>query len=269
MDSTLRAAQITKNLNTQRFGRSMEILDHTVSTNSYLRSKAADTELSEGFVVAALTQSGGRGRRAQVFASPAGGLYFSLLLRPKLPARENAIITVLTAVAICRGIEETAGVQAAIKWINDVYIEDKKLCGILAESTVDGGTGRFGSVVLGIGVNVNSRLRDFPPALRGTVTTLRELTGNEISRSKLLAVILNHLEKLIDGLGDPLIIADAMAEYRRRSFILGREIEIISSAGNYLAKAVDIDDKGRLAVRTADENIILLNSNEVRVRTST
>ena len=264
----LTAATVADHLNTRWFGRSIEILDNTASTSSYLRSKAAEqgAELPEGYVVAALSQSGGRGRQSRTFSSPSGGLYFSLLLKPGTMAGDTTIITALAAVAVCRAVEELCGIKTSIKWVNDIYIGDKKLCGILTEGSIEGETRRLDNAVLGIGVNVNSALRDFPPEISDTVTTLREHTGNVIPRGKLLAMILNNFERLYDGLNNPSVISEAMGEYRHRMFILGREIEVISPAGNYFAVAVDVDDRGRLKVRTADGNTVTLDSGEVRVR---
>src|SRR5699024_2888066 len=136
------------------------ILEQSVdSTNSYLKRKAA--QLEDGYVVIADVQTGGRGRMGRTFYSPGGvGVYLSVFLRPKLPVSSVQLITLVAALAVTDMIESLCGLEAQIKWVNDVFIDGKKACGILTEASITGENGALDYAVIGIGVNVSTR--DFP-----------------------------------------------------------------------------------------------------------
>ena len=164
------------------------------STNNYLK-KLASGGAAEGTVVIADEQTAGRGRMGRSFASAPGcGIYMSMLLRPEGCTADCAPgLTAVAAVAVCRAIEKVCGRAPGIKWINDLYLRGKKICGILCESSVK--DGRVNYAVLGIGLNVTTRAEEFPEELRETAGSLYTQTGFVFERGKLIAAIIAGLVK--------------------------------------------------------------------------
>ena len=220
------------------------------STNTALKEMAA-AGAPEGTTLIAARQTGGRGRRGRQFHSPEGGLYLSTLLRP-----DDAVgITCRAAVAAARAIESLCGAEIQIKWVNDLYINNRKVAGILAEG-VFAPDGTLSAVVLGIGVNVG--VTDFPAELQTIATSL----GNEdfhLAPEDLAAAFLNGLTQVL--------CADilAMEEYRRRNLVLGREVTVLRGGETYTAVAQSITDDGHLVVCTA-HGVTALSSGEVSLR---
>lgn len=241
----------------------IEIHEQLSSTNTFLK-EAAGTGEPEGKVVIAREQKEGKGRMGRNFYSPRGtGLYMSLLLRPSFDAREAWKITPAAGTAVARAIEKITGKYAQIKWINDVYYERKKICGILTESALesDGNTIRY--AVLGIGINVFTPPSGFPPEIRESVTALYpEGTENKGIRNRLAAEILNQFFYIYENFGNQ----DFMEEYKKRSFLIGEEVFIIHSDSREEALVIDIDDKGGLVVKTKDNKMKTLNSGEISIR---
>lgn len=230
------------------------------STSSELK-KRADT-LPEGYVLLADRQTGGRGRRGRSFFSPAGtGIYMSILLRPALPPEEAVSVTTAAAVAACRAIEECTEEKPSIKWVNDIFVRGKKVCGILTEgqSAPDGGTFRW--IVLGVGFNVTPPEGGFPGELSpvaGSVLPKREAGV----RPRLAAAFLRQFFALYDALPSK----SASAEYRERCFLPGKEIFVLNGEEKLPARALDVDGECRLVVQYGDGRIEALHSGEVSVR---
>ena len=189
-------------------------------------------------------QSAGRGTRGRSFESPEdGGIYFSLLLYPELYAGEAHLLTCAAAVAVCRALESTdQGIMPQIKWVNDIYLGSKKLCGILTEGECkDNGALRY-SV---IGIGLNAKKAPHSPEVDAIMTSL-ESEGFEVSPTRLVAQIVDELLTLV---GDK---KSTVEEYRRRSMLIGREVEISSCGAVSVERVTDIDDE--CALITEDEN---------------
>ena len=193
-------------------------------------------------LVLAETQSGGRGRRSRSFFSPPGGLYLSV----GFPAAGELAVTCRAAVAAAEAVEAVAGRACGIKWVNDLYYEGKKVCGILAETAGEG-------VIVGIGVNLIPA--PLPPELAGTVGFLD--CGDV--REALAAASARHL------LANP-VDADFMDAYRRRSVVLGRDLTCTMGEISFPARALAIDDAGSLVVRRPDGVTETLRWGEVSIR---
>ena len=183
----------------------------------------------------------------------------SLILRPDLPAEKAVMITSMTAVAVARAIERLADVQVQIKWVNDLYIEGKKVCGILCEAGMDFERGRLEYAVVGIGVN--TARAEFPDEIKEIATSVGNVCGKDISNNRLIAEICNCMEEMYGQLEDGAF----MAESRRRSNVIGRNVVVLRGDERIPAKALDIDDEGSLVVETAD-GIVHVHSGEVSVR---
>lgn len=238
-------------------------LSETDSTNTVLRQLAMQNA-PEGTVVIADHQSAGRGRMGRSFLSPAGtGLYMSLLLRPTIPAAQAIRITTAAAVAVCRALERM-GCDGRIKWVNDIFFRERKICGILAESAL-AADGSLAYAVLGIGVNVAPPADGFAPEIADIAGAAFEDPPPD-ARDRLAETILTEFAPLYARIGEAR--AAHMAEYRRRCFLLGETITVhpLSGENAYESTAVDVDDECGLLIRLPGGEMRTLSSAEVRVR---
>jgi BirA family biotin operon repressor/biotin-[acetyl-CoA-carboxylase] ligase len=211
----------------------------TESTNAVLLAAA---EAPDRAVLAAEYQSAGRGRLDRSWISPPrAGLTFSVLLRPAAPPAAWGWLPLLAGIALAEAVHDVAGVAAALKWPNDLIAgpDERKLAGILAQSN-------GASVVIGIGLNV-STTRD--ELLYDTATSLGLLGADDVDRTGLLATILGRIDRwYATWTADPAVSAGA---YRARCATLGRQVRVtLSGAGSVEGVAADVDELGRLQVRT-------------------
>ena len=251
--------EIQRWLRADTIGARMELHQSLDSTNTRAKAIAA-TGAPHGFLVIAESQSGGRGRRGRSFFSPEhSGVYMTYVLRPKLLADRAVMITSMAAVAVARAIEAVADVDVRIKWVNDLYINDRKACGILCEASMDFESGQLEYVVLGIGINVGSMR--FPEELKDIATSIENECGQPVSRNRLIAEISNQLEDLYGQLET----GEFMAESRARSNVIGRDVLVMRGDERFTARAVDIDDRGRLVIQT-DSDLRRVDSGEVSLK---
>ena len=233
------------------------------STNNYLK-RLASGGAPEGTVVIADEQTAGRGRMGRSFASAPGcGIYMSMLLRPEGCTADCAPgLTAVAAVAVCRAIEKVCGRAPGIKWINDLYLRGRKICGILCESSVR--DGRVDYAVLGIGLNVTTRAEEFPAELRETAGSLYTQTGFVFERGKLIAAIIAELSSLYSvWLEGPSV---CHAEYKRRCIILDRQITVRSPGGELEAVAENISPDYGLVLRLPNGERRTVHSGEVKIK---
>ncbi len=230
------------------------------STNTAAK-QLANAGAQDGVLIAAEHQTAGRGRLGRQFFSPKGnGVYFSLMRRLPFPADVTTLVTSAAAVAVCRAIQSLYGIEAQIKWVNDVYINGKKVCGILTEASMNFESQTLDYVVIGIGINVTAQ--EYPPELASIITSLDRYTDKTIDRSRLIAAIVNVLDDFCEDLN----ARTFLAEYRARSFLMGQWIRVISPMQTYEAKVMEIDDNGHLVVQTSDGTMRVVSSGEVSVR---
>ena len=188
--------EILAHLTTERFGRIIDFHEVVVSTQKIAHHLAEDGA-SEGTLVLADEQNGGRGRLGRVWHSPKGsGIWMSLILRPQLLINQIPQLTLITAVAIVRAIKRVTGVECGIKWPNDILFNGKKVVGILTELQAEVENVR--AVIIGMGINVNVEAQDMPEDLNEIATSLKIITGKIQSRAKLIQAILSELEALYD-----------------------------------------------------------------------
>ena len=241
----------------------LKLFDSISSTNTVLKEMAEAGE-PEGLCLIAEEQTAGRGRLGRSFFSPPGsGLYMSLLLRPRQPAADAVNITACAAVAVARAIESLAPVRTGIKWVNDIIVDGRKVCGILTESSLDAESGRFDWVIVGIGVNTRSPEAGFPEELKALAGSAFGSAPIPELRCRLAAGILDQLTETLRDLKS----REIYEEYRRLSLVPGHEILILSPGNSpEPAFALDIDEDYALLVRTADGEIHRLNAGEVSIR---
>ncbi|MDO8124141.1 MAG: biotin--[acetyl-CoA-carboxylase] ligase [Candidatus Hermodarchaeota archaeon] len=217
------------------------------STNTYLKEKGTVGE-REGLVVLADTQIAGKGRFERSWHSPPGGLYFSILLRPMtISAAEAPLITLTAGVAVAKVLQTALGVQAKLKWPNDVLIENRKVCGILAESTLIGADIEY--VVLGIGVNANTPLNEMPSDLQTSATTLQHILNRPVDLPRLFGYLLGQLEFWYIRLRDQ-GFASINREYRRLCTQLGKSVTVTIGKEKLTGVAKDIGADGSLVLHT-------------------
>jgi len=241
----------------------VEVLKSVTSTNTLLREKATEGA-PEGYLLAAEMQTAGKGRRGRNFHSPAGhGVYFSLLLKPGSKTNEAPLLTSAAAVAAAQAIEEVIGVSVGIKWVNDLFSDGKKVCGILTEAVFDMESGLIDSAVVGIGINITKPETGYPEEIADIATALTDENATVDSRRcRLIATTINNFWEFYQNLGK----REFLSEYRKRSIILGKDIKVISADVETPARALEIDDDCGLVVRYESGEIKTLSSGEISIR---
>ena len=233
----------------------LEVYDEITSTNTVMKANA--DHLPEWHAILAGMQTAGRGRSGRSFYSPgATGLYLSVLLKPAISASDATRITTAAAVAACQAIEDCTDATPAIKWVNDVFVNGKKVCGILTEASLDLESGGLAWAVMGIGFDVYEPEGGYPEELKEIAGAIAKTREKDL-RARLAAAFLRHFYELC---------RDLVEEYRKRSFLIGQSIEVYGSDKMIPAVAVDVDDECRLIVRYDDGREEALSSGEVRVR---
>jgi BirA family biotin operon repressor/biotin-[acetyl-CoA-carboxylase] ligase len=199
----------------------------------------------EGIIVIAEVQTRGRGRLSREWLSPEGGLYFTIILRPKISPAYAPRVNLMAATAVAATIKKLFGLRAELKWPNDVLIAGKKVCGILAE--MDAEMDVVNCVNVGIGINANTSI----PQFEKTVTSLRDVLGRVISRKELLTALLVEIERRLPSL----MKADLLEEWKKLSATLNRDVRISSLGEEVIGQAIDIDATGALILKSKDGSL--------------
>ncbi|MFH1073722.1 MAG: biotin--[acetyl-CoA-carboxylase] ligase [Candidatus Firestonebacteria bacterium] len=233
------AAEIRDGLTTEYIGRELYCFNEAGSTNE-LAMKLAEGRASEGAVVIAEKQTAGKGRLGRQWISPAGsGLWFSIILKPKINPQHSSKLTFISGLAVLDAIKSVAGLKAGLKWPNDVLVNGKKVCGILTE--IKAGPDIIHFQVIGIGVNVNFRGNDFPEPLKGFATSLFEESKKEVSRLKLLKEILKNIEtsyELFKKEG----FNPFLSRWKEHSVTLNKKVKVSGLRESFEGLALDIDE---------------------------
>lgn len=244
----------------------IEVYKSVSSTNTLLKEEAAKGAPA-GRVIVAETQTAGRGRFGRSFYSPVrAGIYMSLLLRPQLELQQSLFLTTATAVAVSKAIDQVTGKATVIKWVNDIYYKNKKVCGILTEAATDFESGNLEYAVIGIGVNVTAPEEAYPEQLQSVAAPVFDKDDyHPENRCRLAGEILNQLAI---HLQDPRR-REYLEAYRNKSFLVGQEIYILprEKEGSPLAaKVIGIDDNVGLVVQFPDGRRKTLTAGEVSIR---
>jgi BirA family biotin operon repressor/biotin-[acetyl-CoA-carboxylase] ligase len=256
----LRPEDVRHGLRTKAIGKVIHFSQEVTSTNTLAMGLAADG-VPEGTVVIAETQTSGKGRLGRKWISPKGNLYLSVILRPNIPMHKAPLITLTGAVAVASAIRTTCGLEAGIKWPNDILISGKKVCGLLTEMSAE--QDRIRHIVLGIGVDVNMEMGELPLDVRSSSTTLAAEVGAKINRTALLQQILRDLERWYQKfLGNE---GDVLNEWKKLNMTVGNRITV-SGAGEALdGLAQGVDSDGRLIVRLDNGTIRTLAAGDVTI----
>ena len=259
----------------------LELLSSVDSTNNYLKARASQTSPAKercpsartgaegsapdpasphsGAVAVAEAQTAGRGRLGRSFDSaPGAGSYLSVLLHPACPPAALMTLTARAAVAVRRAIREAAGVEAGIKWVNDLVLNGKKICGILTELSVEAESGLVSYAVVGVGINCNRPAAAFPPELRSVAGSILSETGKRVDRNALTAALIRALSELPGE--------EWLTEYRAACVNLGRPVQILAPGRPPRpGTALDVGPNAELLVQT-ETGVEAVRSGEVSVR---
>ena len=259
----------------------IEFFETIDSTNTYAKTLLARSpQKCHQTIIAAASQTAGRGRLGRSFESPKGtGIYLSLIITPEGGITQPAVITASAAVAVCRAIKNLYGIEPAIKWINDIYVSNdgklKKCAGILTEGITNFETGQIESAVIGIGVNIkpNAKIKKSTAKdIAGFVTQAPRIDGSPQSdtlpsRARFISEIAGQVFKILD---EPL--PKVIAEYKSLSFLIGKKLTVYPLIGDdktaYKATAVDIDKNAALIVKLPNGTKKTLSSGEVTLHNS-
>lgn len=229
----------------------VQVFSEIDSTNLEAKRRATAVHNTPMLFVAD-SQTAGRGRMGRQFYSPdSTGLYMSYMYTPDCGFSDSVTVTAAAAVAVARAIKRLTDLEPEIKWVNDIYIGGKKVCGILTEAV----TGKDVKIIIGIGINITTQ--SFPKEIEGIADSLKI----SVDRNRLAARIVKELQVLISELSERSFIE----EYRRLSCVLGRDVTFIKNGEERYGKAVDIDRDGGLVVQTSDGSITL-NTGEISLK---
>ncbi len=236
----------------------IHVYDTVDSTNTRAKQLAAEGCPSDTIVIAN-KQTAGKGRLGRNFYSPPdSGLYLSYVLRTNLRAEDAVLITTAVSVAAARAIQNLTGQEVKIKWVNDLYYKEKKICGILTEAISDFESGCIEAVVIGIGINLSTE--QFPDGIRQTAGSL-EIDMRQISRNMLAAAVITE----VSGLEKMICNRSFLDEYRERSMVIGQRVSIVQQEGR-IVEVLGIDQNGGLIVKDAEGNQEVLRSGEISIR---
>lgn len=238
----------------------IEVLEKATSTNTLIRQRA--NELEEGFVIVAEEQTAGRGRLGRTFFSPdKTGLYISVFLKPRIAPQDAALITTAAAVAVCEALEKAGADNPQIKWVNDIFVNNKKACGILTEASFNAQSGMLDYAILGVGINIYEPEGGFPEDINniaGAVFTEK----NEDLRNRVIAYFLNSFMRYYQNLSEKAYFD----KYTEKCFVLGKDINVFCGDSVRCAKALSLDENCGLCVEYDNGEKAVLSSGEISIR---
>lgn len=254
------AGDVKQGLGTKIIGKEILHYAEVASTNT-LAMDLARTGAVDGTVVIAETQTGGKGRLGRTWASPAGNLYVSVVLRPAVPISKAPLITLMGAVAVASGLRRQCGVPAGIKWPNDILLSGKKVSGLLTEMSAE--PDRIRHIVLGIGVNVNMDCRALPPEVRRMSTTLAAAVGKRVDRTALLRTLLAELDlwyrRFLQNDGE------VLAAWKELNVTLGHRVTVRGGGATQEGLAAGVDAEGRLMLKLDDGSLRQVAAGDVTI----
>lgn len=240
------------------------VFEKSVNSTNTLAKKIARENASEFMLVTTQNQIAGRGRLGRSFESDNDkGIWCSFILKPGMTPENALIITVASATAVCKTLEEVCGLKTGIKWPNDIVIGGKKICGILSEMSCE--TGAIEHIVVGTGINVLQEAGDFSSEVAEIATSVLVETGRRFHRAEIISSLCYNMQEIYQ-----LVKSGGSREITKRwktySVTDGKMIKIIKDGSQAQARAEGIDEKGRLIITDADGNRTIYNSGEISIR---
>jgi BirA family biotin operon repressor/biotin-[acetyl-CoA-carboxylase] ligase len=241
-----------------RNNRDIDVLVYESIDSTNNEAKRLFKNGNGNMLICSKMQTAGRGRSGKNFYSPdKTGVYMSVVIRRKMPLTLAAKATTAAAVAVCEAIEALTDKKPQIKWVNDIFLENKKICGILTEAVASENKKNADGLIIGIGINVSTD--SFPDELKGIAGSLNE---KGIDKNLLVSFICDRVIEYSECLEK----TDCIAKYKERCFILGKEISYMKSGENFTATAVDIDANGGLVVKDKNGEVQTLQSGEISIK---
>jgi BirA family biotin operon repressor/biotin-[acetyl-CoA-carboxylase] ligase len=242
-------------------GREILFFETVSSTNTVALELAE--KATEGTVVLADSQDKGRGRLGRIWISPSGvNIYMSIILRPQIKPKDGSLITIMSAVACAEAIRNVTGVKITTKWPNDLMIKNKKVGGILTELKTQ--QQKITSAIVGIGINVNTDVREFPVDMKQRATSLKNEAGVSYSREPIVAEILNEMDRWYKTL-TTLEKEAILQAWKNLTSTLGRKVMIITPQETITGTAEAIDNEGMLIVRLPSGKSKRINSGDLKI----
>ena len=243
-------------LKDSQFSENICVFPVLESTN-FTAKEAAVNGAPHGSVTVALRQTFGKGRYSRTFFAPTGGIYMSFILRPEyIPFKNATTITAFAAISVCESIEAVTGKNPSIKWVNDIFLSDLKICGISTEAATELESGSFAWIVLGIGINYDTR--EFPENLAGIAGSIYPNGNAPQPKNRLAAEVINRILSRAYPTE-----TEVFAAYKKRLMMLGKNITVYSTNETYEATAIDIDEAGRLIVQKQNGETCALFAGEI------
>lgn len=244
----LSKSELLSSIKTSKIGKNIIYFNEINSTNIKAKELAQEN-IENGSLIIAERQTLGSGRFNRQWISPSGGLWFTLVLRPALPPIEAPKITQIAAASIYKTMSDL-DIDVTIKWPNDILLNNKKLCGILAEMKCDMDSVHY--LVLGIGININITENDFDESIKSIATSLKVHFKKEFSRTEILAKFLNHFENLYYNFVDNLDLSETISICRNHSSILGKQAKLITYNNEEIVTCISLSDTGDLIVKDSN-----------------
>lgn len=260
-------SEIASRLHTDWAGQNLHFMESTGSTNPDAKRFAEEGE-PHGTTVVADRQTQGRGRRGRSWSSPSGvSIYFTIVVRPEFAPDKASMITLVMALSVAQAIEEVTGLQAQIKWPNDIVVHQKKVCGILTEMSMTPELDEIQFVVVGVGVNTNhNSVEEFPEEIRKTATSLKIESGTHIDRAGLLERILARFEENYDRFEKVQDLSALRDAYQAHLINVDAQVRVLDPAGEYTGISRGISETGELIVERETGEQVLVYAGEVSVR---
>ena len=258
----LSKAEIESLVTTKWAGRQVVYYDETDSTNNQAKAAGEKGEV-HGTLFVADRQTAGKGRRGRGWESPSGNsVSVTILLRPEIPPVKAPMLTLVMALAVADGIRDVLGVDAGIKWPNDIVLNKKKICGILTEMSTE--IDYINYVVIGVGINVNQET--FPDEIKETATSLKVETGKPVKRAGVIAAVMERFEQYYEQFVQQEDLSGIREAYEACLVNRDRDVRVLDPAGAYEAHAKGINDTGELIVVLPDGTEREIYAGEVSVR---
>lgn len=248
-------------LSHSELAQNIQIFAELDSTNREAKAQAIEN-VAHGTVILANEQKNGRGRYERTFYSPRNtGLYMSMILRTNEMGFINpTAITAYAALCVCDAIQAVTALEPSIKWVNDIYLNGKKVCGILTEAISEFESNSIREIIVGIGINIRTEQCDFPEAIRKLAGSIDPDGQLRVSRNRIAAEIINRLLR-----SDWPTETDLFHQYKQRLFILGKKLNVTKGKESFCATALDIDAQGRLVVVNSNGETVTLSSAEISI----
>ena len=259
----IKKSEIQKDLNTQYIGKELYVFKEVASTNTVAKFLSMHN-VANGTVVISEKQTQAKGRSGKSWESPLGGVWLSIILKPNVDQSKFPMITLATGVAVAKTLEKIGVEEPEIKWPNDIMINGKKICGILTEAIAKFNT--VENVIIGVGIDANLDVSQFPKELQAGTTTLKEELKRQGNENLLIKIFLEEFEKiseLFNHEGYEVILK----EWRKRSYSIGKIVEVREPFNTYYdGYVVGINKEGALIVEKIDGTLKKVISGECIIK---